>query len=98
MNFNHQGAATADNRAGQQLLGPSDVANWLGVSAGWVRDHATRKYPRIKGIKVGKLLRFRREDIEDFLSNSIEDLAQKDHAQIQLRYSADLERKEETNQ
>ena len=27
----------------QSLLTPSEVARWLGVSAGWVRDHATRK-------------------------------------------------------
>ena len=45
-----------------------------------VRDHATRKEPRIRGIKVGKLLRFRREDIEDFLSNSIENVAQRGDA------------------
>lgn len=49
------------------LLEPMEVAKWLGVSAGWVRDHATRKQPRLKAIKVGKLLRFRPEDIEEFI-------------------------------
>jgi excisionase family DNA binding protein len=51
-----------------RLLGPAEVARWLGVSAGWVRDHATRKQPRIKAVKVGKLLRFRPKDVEDFIS------------------------------
>jgi excisionase family DNA binding protein len=51
------------------LLRPGDVAKWLGVSSGWVRDHSTRKEPRLKAVKVGKLLRFRREDVENFLRN-----------------------------
>ena len=41
------------------LLGPAEVAKWLGVSVAWVRDHATRKSPRLPAIKAGKLLRFR---------------------------------------
>lgn len=49
------------------LLEPSDVANWPGVSAGWVRDHATRKRPRLRSVRVGKLLRFRPEDVEEFI-------------------------------
>jgi excisionase family DNA binding protein len=53
--------------ASVRLLGPGDVARWLGVSSGWVRDHATRKEPRLKAVKVGKLLRFRPEDVEAFL-------------------------------
>src|SRR5580693_7831212 len=42
------------------------VAKWLGVSSAWVRDHATRKEPRLSAVKVGKFLRFRPEDVEDF--------------------------------
>jgi hypothetical protein len=49
------------------LLGPADVAKWLGVSSAWVRDHATRKSPLIPAIKIGKLLRFRKADVKDFL-------------------------------
>lgn len=55
-----------------QLLGPAEVAKWLGVSSGWVRDHATRKEPRLKAVKVGKLLRFRPEDVEEFLRGASE--------------------------
>ena len=51
-----------------RLLDPGEVARWLGVSAGWVRDHATRKQPRLKAIKVGKLLRFRPQDVEEFIT------------------------------
>ena len=49
------------------LLGPAEVAEWLGVSVAWVRDHATRKSPRLPAVKAGKLLRFRRVDVRDFI-------------------------------
>ena len=51
----------------EKLLDPSEVATWLGVSAGWVRDHATRKQPRLPAVKLGKLLRFRPQDVEEFI-------------------------------
>ena len=75
MNFNHERNGNAAGHNEQQLLGPSEVAKWLGVSAGWVRDHATRKDPRIRAIKIGKLLRFRPKDVEDFLRESTENAA-----------------------
>ncbi len=53
--------------SGQRLLTAQDVAERLGVSERWVRDHATRRSPRIPVVKLGPLLRFRAEDIEDFL-------------------------------
>jgi excisionase family DNA binding protein len=53
-----------------RLLSPGEVANWLGVSSGWVRDHATRKDPRIRVVRVGKLLRFRPEDVEAFIETA----------------------------
>lgn len=75
MNLNDENNGSAAARNDHQLLGPSEVAKWLGVSAGWVRDHATRKDPRIKAIKIGKLLRFRPKDVEDFLRESTENAA-----------------------
>lgn len=51
----------------ERLLTPGDVAKWLGVSAGWVRDHATRKQPKLPTVRLGKLMRFRAEEIETFL-------------------------------
>jgi hypothetical protein len=54
-------------KAATTLLTPNDVARILNVSPAWVRDHATRKQPRIPALKLGKLLRFRPEDITLFL-------------------------------
>ena len=55
-----------------RLLSAGDVAIWLGASSGWVRDHAIRKDPRLKIVKVGKLLRFRPEDVEEFIRSATE--------------------------
>jgi excisionase family DNA binding protein len=49
------------------LLTPQQVADRLGVSERWVRDHATRRSPRIPVVKLGALLRFRPADVEEFL-------------------------------
>jgi len=55
-----------------RLLTPQEVANRLGISERWVRDHATRRFPGIPAVKLGPLLRFRLSDIEDFLiENSV---------------------------
>ncbi|MCU1330589.1 MAG: hypothetical protein JWN34_5959 [Bryobacterales bacterium] len=72
MQFDRELRISAEKISVQRLLGPSDVAKWLGVSSGWVRDHATRKEPRLRAVKVGKLLRFRAEDVEEFLRGSAE--------------------------
>jgi excisionase family DNA binding protein len=58
-------------RPTEQLLTPQQVADRLGVSERWVRDHATRRHPRILAVKLGPLLRFRWSDIEAFLSNQL---------------------------
>ncbi|MCC6591633.1 MAG: helix-turn-helix domain-containing protein [Bryobacterales bacterium] len=55
------------NYVQERLLTPSELAEWLGVSAGWVRDHATRKSPKLPTVRLGKLIRFRVSDIEAFL-------------------------------
>jgi excisionase family DNA binding protein len=49
------------------LLTSRQVAVRLGVSDRWVRDHTTRRLPRIPAVKLGPLLRFRVADIEKFL-------------------------------
>jgi predicted DNA-binding transcriptional regulator AlpA len=53
---------------GMQLLSVEQVAQIFGVSPAWVRDHATRKQPHLKRVKVGKLLKFRPNDIEEFIN------------------------------
>jgi excisionase family DNA binding protein len=54
----------------ERLLTPKEVADRLGVSQRWVRDHATRRWPRITAVKLGSLLRFRWRDVEDFLAHN----------------------------
>jgi hypothetical protein len=54
-------------RRGVPLHTVAQVADMLQVSEAWVRDHSTRKQPRLKCVKVGKLLRYRLEDVEEFI-------------------------------
>jgi predicted DNA-binding transcriptional regulator AlpA len=51
-----------------RLLNARQVADKLGVSERWVRDHTTRRSPRIRGIKLGPLMRYRREDVDAFMA------------------------------
>ena len=52
---------------GERLLTAREVAARLGVSERWVRDHATRRNPRIPAIKLGPLVRFRPPDVDEFI-------------------------------
>jgi predicted DNA-binding transcriptional regulator AlpA len=61
----------------QSLLTAQAVAERLGVSERWVRDHAMRRHPRIPVVKLGPLLRFRPEDIENFLLSHLSSAASK---------------------
>jgi excisionase family DNA binding protein len=56
---------------GEHLLTIQDVAQWLGVSKGWVYDHTTRKRPLLPCIRMGEMTRFRREDIEKFIEEHV---------------------------
>lgn len=65
---------TAQPRA---LLSLDQVADWLGVSKDWVRDHATRRNPRIPVVRLGgkrALLRFRPEDVEQFINSQLQEV------------------------
>ena len=59
----------AQSSAPTNLLTVGDVARILNVSPTWVRDHGTRRQPRLPALKMGKLLRFRPEDIAQFLED-----------------------------
>ena len=63
----------------ERLLTPREVADRLGVSQRWVRDHATRRWPRIRAVKLGSLLRFRWADVEDFLAHHTLQGSSKNH-------------------
>jgi excisionase family DNA binding protein len=52
----------------EELLTPAEAAKVLRVSSGWVRDHATRREPRLPAVRIGKLIRFRRADLEEFIA------------------------------
>jgi excisionase family DNA binding protein len=55
------------SQRGTRLHEPKEVAEWLGVTVSWVLDHASRRKPQLESVKLGKLVRFRREDVEDFI-------------------------------
>ena len=61
---NREGSGLAED-----LLTPAQVAKRLQVSPRWVRDHATRRAPRIPAVDLGARLRFRRADIEEFIKS-----------------------------
>jgi hypothetical protein len=48
----------------ERLFTAQEIADRLGVSERWVRDHATRRNPRIRAVKLGPLLRFRWPDVQ----------------------------------
>jgi predicted DNA-binding transcriptional regulator AlpA len=51
----------------ERLLNAREVAARLGVSERWVRDHTTRRAPKLRGVKLGSLMRYRNVDVEDFM-------------------------------
>ncbi len=53
---------------GECLLTAIEVARRLGVSERFVRDHTSRRSPKIRAVKLGSLLRFRWSDVETFLA------------------------------
>ncbi|PSH02777.1 MAG: hypothetical protein CXZ00_15745 [Acidobacteria bacterium] len=57
----------------ERLLNAQQVAERLGVSERWVRDHATRRAPRLPVVKLGPLVRFRIADVNDFVERQRDD-------------------------
>jgi len=52
----------------------NEVAEFLQMSKDWVRDHATRRLPRIPSIRLGgrrAVLRFRPEDVRQFVNENL---------------------------
>jgi len=50
-----------------QLLIAPEVAALLRVSERWVRDHTTRRSPKLRGVNLGSLVRYRLSDVMAFL-------------------------------
>jgi len=65
----------------ERLLNAREVAERLGVSERWVRDHTTRRFPKLRGVKLGTLMRYRSTDVEEFM----EKLATS-HSSLQARF------------
>lgn len=59
--------STLSDSEDEPLLNARQVAVRLGVSERWVRDHTTRRSPRIRGVKLGPLMRYRKRDVEAFV-------------------------------
>ena len=57
------------SQSDERLLNARQVADRLGVSERWVRDHTTRRSPKIRAIKLGPLVRYRRADVEVFMAS-----------------------------
>jgi len=55
----------------ERLLTPKEVAEWLGLTAAWVLDHASRRQPRLRSVKLGKAVRFRHTDVEEFIQECL---------------------------
>jgi len=54
----------------ERLLSVAEVADWLQVSKAWVTAHANgNRRPALMRVKVGKCVRFRREDVARFLKD-----------------------------
>ena len=53
-----------------RLLSVEDVAALLGMSTAWVRQHSNgMRRPAIPSVKLGKCVRFRRQQIEQFIKS-----------------------------
>src|ERR1700758_1092659 len=52
----------------ERLLNAREVADKLGVSERFIRDHTTRRSPRIPAVKLGRLIRYRRADVDVFMA------------------------------
>jgi excisionase family DNA binding protein len=63
-----RGHSSEPNRDDERLLNARQVADKLGVSERFIRDHTTRRSPKIPAVKLGKLIRYRRADVDVFMA------------------------------
>ena len=54
------------------LLTPAQIAERLQVSVAWVRDHSTRKHPRLPVVRIGGLLRYDPADIDRWIADHLQ--------------------------
>jgi excisionase family DNA binding protein len=64
----HSSARNEPKNLRSPLLTVRQVAEWLNVSPSWVRDHATnRRRPALPAVKLGKSLRFREDQLAEWI-------------------------------
>jgi excisionase family DNA binding protein len=52
----------------EPLMTVAEVARMLQMSTAWVRQHSSGlRQPTIPSVKLGKSIRFRRADVEEFI-------------------------------
>jgi predicted DNA-binding transcriptional regulator AlpA len=64
----------AENGKTNGLLTLEEVAQQLACSRAWVRDHCSRRSPKIPCVRLGgkrALLRFRPADVEQFIQQHL---------------------------
>ena len=74
-------SSVTEDQLSEDLLTPEEVARRLHVSPRWVRDHATRRSPRIPAVDLGSRMRFRPRDVEEFIRRRIQGPSQK-HSRV----------------
>lgn len=52
----------------ERLMDARQVAEVLSVSERWVRDHTTRRSPRIPAVKLGTLIRYKPSEVQAFMA------------------------------
>lgn len=53
------------------LLTAAEVAEWLGISKGWVHDHSARgKQPQLPYVRLGGQIRFEEAAIEEWIARN----------------------------
>ena len=50
-----------------RLLTAEQIAAILSVSTAWVYDHTARKRPLLPSVRLGRVVRFRLEDVRKFI-------------------------------
>jgi Helix-turn-helix domain len=51
----------------QDLLDVEEVAKRLKMSPQWVRDHATRRHPKLPCVRLGCSIRFQPRAVDEFI-------------------------------
>ncbi|MFZ1083450.1 MAG: helix-turn-helix domain-containing protein [Terracidiphilus sp.] len=79
--FQHPFASrlNAVSQIGEQLMTAIEVAGVLRTSERYVRDHTTRRFPKIRAVCLGKLIRYRRSDVDEFIVQLSTDPTSRSH-------------------